>query len=42
MTVKNKNIIYWVLEVIYAIVFGLIIGVGFGFDVSEKLKKHFG
>ncbi len=41
MTIKSKKIIYWFLDVMYAVIFGAIIGMGFGFDISEKLKKYF-
>ncbi|GAA0701303.1 hypothetical protein GCM10008904_07300 [Paraclostridium ghonii] len=40
--IKKKSVIFWFVDLAYAIVFGLIIGADLGFDVTKKLNKHFG
>ncbi|WP_264318576.1 hypothetical protein [Paraclostridium bifermentans] len=41
-SIKKRSIIFWVIDVVYAIVFGLIIGADLGFDVTKKLNQYFG
>ncbi|MEG2246006.1 MAG: hypothetical protein RSC84_01000 [Peptostreptococcaceae bacterium] len=40
--VNNKKILFLCIDTIYAFVFGLIIGAGFGVDVTKKLNEYFG
>ncbi|MDU3803406.1 hypothetical protein [Paraclostridium bifermentans] len=41
-SIKKKSIMFWFIDLVYAIVFGLIIGADLGFDVTKKLNKYFG
>ena len=38
----KKKFLFWGIDFAYAIVFGLIIGVDFGFDVSKRFNKFLG
>ena len=38
----KRKFLFWGIDFVYVIVFGLIIGVDFGFDASKRLNKFLG